>query len=85
MALGDKNEILGGDATFNAKLTTDLLSKKLIGSKLNIVLLNAAAALIVDEKARDFQDGIEIAKDAILSGKAKEKLDQIIKISNQLS
>jgi len=85
MALGDKNEILGGDATFNAKLTTDLLSKKLIGSKLNIVLLNAAAALIVDEKARDFQDGIEIAKDAILSGKAKEKLDQIIKVSNQLS
>ena len=85
MALGDKNEILGGDATFNAKLTTDLLSKKLVGSKLNIVLLNAAAALIVDEKARDFQDGIEIAKDAILSGKAKEKLDQIIKVSNQLS
>ena len=85
MALGDKNEILGGDATFNAKLTTDLLSKKLIGSKLNIVLLNAAATLIVDEKARDFQDGIEIAKDAILSGKAKEKLDQIIKVSNQLS
>lgn len=85
MALGDKNEILGGDATFNAKLTTDLLSKKLIGSKLNIVLLNAAAALIVDEKARDFQDGIEIAKDAILSRKAKEKLDQIIKVSNQLS
>jgi anthranilate phosphoribosyltransferase len=84
MALGDKSEILGGDATFNAKLTTDLLSKKLVGSKLNIVLLNAAAALIVDEKARDFQDGIEIAKDAIMSGKAKEKLEQIIKVSNQL-
>ena len=85
MALGDKNEILGGDATFNAKLTTDLLSKKLIGSKLNIVLLNAAAALVVGEKARDFQDGIEIAKEAIMSGKAKEKLEQIIKVSNQLS
>lgn len=84
MAMGDKSEILGGDATFNAKLTTDLLSKKLVGSKLNIVLLNAAAALIVDEKARDFQDGIEIAKDAIMSGKTKEKLEQIIKVSNQL-
>jgi anthranilate phosphoribosyltransferase len=85
IALSDKNEIIGGDAIFNAKLTSDLLSKKLIGAKLNIVLINAAAALIVDEKARDFKEGIEIAKDAILSGKAKEKLEQIIKVSNQLS
>lgn len=83
--MSDKNEILGGDETFNAKLTTDLLSKKLIGAKLNIVLLNAAAALIVDEKARDFQDGIELAKEAILSGKAKSKLEEIIKVSNQLA
>ena len=85
MQLSDKNEIIGGDAKFNAKLTSDLLSKKLIGAKLNIVLLNAAAALIVDEKARDFQDGIDIAKEAIMSGKAKDKLAQIIKVSNQLS
>ena len=85
MQMSDKNEILGGDETFNAKLTTDLLSKKLIGAKLNIVLLNAAAALIVDEKARDFQDGIELAKEAILSGKAKSKLEEIIKVSNQLA
>ena len=84
MQMSDKSEILGGDASFNAKLTTELLSKKLIGAKLNIVLLNAAAALIVDEKARDFQDGIDIAKEAILSGKAKSKLEEIIKVSNQL-
>ena len=31
------------------------------------------------------KDGIDIAKEAILSGKAKEKLEQIIKVSNQLS
>lgn len=85
MSMSDKSEIIGGDAIFNAKLTSDLLSKKLIGAKLNIVLLNAAAALVVDEKARDFKEGIDIAKDAILSGKAKEKLEQLIKISNQLN
>ena len=85
MQMSDKSEIIGGDAKFNAMLTNDLLSKKLIGAKLNIVLLNTAAALIVDEKARDFKDGIDMARDAILSGKAKEKLEQIIKISNQLS
>jgi len=85
LPISEKSEIIGGDAAFNAKLTNDLLSKKLIGAKLNIVLLNAAAALIVDEKARDFQDGIQIAKEAILSGKAKEKLDELVKVSNQLS
>ena len=83
--LSQKNEIIGGDALFNAKLTSDLLSKKLIGAKLDIVLLNAAAALIVDEKARDFKDGIDMAKAAIISGAAKEKLEQIIRVSNQLS
>jgi anthranilate phosphoribosyltransferase len=85
MHFSDKSEIIGGDAVFNAKLTSDLLSKKLIGAKLNIVLLNAAAALIVDEKARDFKDGIDMAKEAIMSGAAKNKLAQIIKVSNQLS
>ena len=83
--MSQKNEIIGGDALFNAKLTSDLLSKKLIGAKLDIVLLNAAAALIVDEKARDFKDGIDMAKAAIISGAAKEKLEQIIRVSNQLS
>ena len=83
--ISDKYEILGGDAAFNAKLTSDILSKKLVGAKLDIVLLNTAAALIVDEKARDFKDGIDMARGAIISGAAKEKLEQIIRVSNQLS
>jgi anthranilate phosphoribosyltransferase len=83
--MSDKQEIIGGDAAYNAKLTSDILSKKLVGSKLDIVLLNAAAALIVDEKARDFKDGIDMAKGAIMSGATKEKLAQIIRVSNQLA
>lgn len=83
--MSDKSEILGGDASFNAKLASDLLSKKIVGAKLDIVLINTAAALIIDEKARDFKDGIDIAKAAIISGAAKEKLEQIIKVSNRLS
>lgn len=83
--MSDKSEILGGDASFNAKLASDLLSKKIVGAKLDIILINTAAALIIDEKARDFKDGIDIAKAAIISGAAKEKLEQIIKVSNRLS
>ncbi|MDN5087187.1 anthranilate phosphoribosyltransferase [Aliarcobacter butzleri] len=80
-----KEDIVGEGPEFNAKLTRDILSKKIVGAKLDIVLLNAAAALIVDEKARDFKDGIDMAKEAIISGAAQNKLEQIIKVSKQLS
>lgn len=83
--LASKEEIIGGDANFNAQITKDILENKSSGAKVDIVLINAAAALIVDDKARDFKEGIEIAKDAILSGKTKEKLDELINISSKLN
>ncbi len=84
LKLAPKEEIIGADAAFNANITKEILSNNIKGAKLDIVLINTAAALIVDEKARDFQDGIQIAREALLNGKAKEKLEQIIKVSNQL-
>ena len=84
LKLASKEEILGADSNTNAKITMDILTNNISGAKLDIVLINTAAALIVDEKARDFQDGIEIAREAILNGKAKSKLEEIIKVSNQL-
>lgn len=84
ITLSNMDDIVGQGPEFNAKLTRDILTNKISGPKLDVVLLNTAAALIVDEKARDFQDGIEIAKDAILSQRAEKKLDELIKISNQL-
>jgi len=84
LKLSPKEEILGGDAKDNAVITRDILMGKEKGAKLDIVLINAAAALVVDGKARDIKEGIEIARDAILSGKAKEKLEQIIKISTSI-
>lgn len=81
----DKNEILGGDAKDNAITTKEILSNEITGAKLDIVLINAAAALIVDEKARDFKEGIDMAREAIVSGKAKTKLKELIEVSNKLS
>jgi anthranilate phosphoribosyltransferase len=47
--------------------------------KQDIVILNAAGALIVSKIARGFADGVDIARDAIESGKAQDKLSQLIK------
>jgi len=82
--LSPKEEIVGGDAIVNAQITKDILFGKEKGAKLDIVLINAATALVVDGKARDIKEGIQIARDAILSGKAKDKLEQIVKISNSI-
>jgi len=76
--------IVGGDANFNAGLVHDIFSNQATDSQRDIVLINAAASLVVDGKARDFQDGLEIVRDTIASKKAIEKLKHIIKVSNSL-
>ena len=81
---GTLDDIKGGDATLNAVITKGILEGEIEGAKRDIVLINAAAVLIVDGKARDFQDGLQIARETIDSGRAKEALEKIIKVSNSL-
>lgn len=82
--LAPKEEIVGGDAKQNAIITKEILEGKENGAKRDIVLINAAAALVVDEKARDIHEGIQMAREAIESGRAKEKLAEIISVSNSI-
>ena len=81
---GNKEDLVGGDALENAKITRGILSGEIKGAKRDVVLLNAAASLVVDEKAKDIKEGIEIAKEAIDSGKAIKHLEKIIEISRKL-
>ncbi len=83
--LAHKREIEGASAKENAEITRKILRDELEGAKTDIVLLNAAAALVVDEKARDLKDGIEIARNAIKSKRAKKKLEELILVSSKLS
>jgi len=78
------DEIKGGDAVENAKITRSILSGETRGAKREIVLINAAAALVVDAKARDLEEGLQIARETIDSGRAKEALEKIVEVSNSL-
>lgn len=80
---GVAKNILGGDANYNAELCRKILENKEKGEKLNIVMLNAAAAIYAAKKASSIADGIEIAKNAIEEGKAYEKLEALIKMTNE--
>ena len=79
-----KEDILGGDAIQNAEITKGILSGNIGGAKKDIVLLNTAAALLVEGWVNSTEEGIEMARDAINNGKALEKLEEIIKVSNEL-
>ena len=49
----------------------------------DIVLLNAAAAIVAGDKARDLNEGVQVAAEVIDSGKALEKLDALVAASRE--
>ncbi len=84
LKLAPKEAIVGGNAKENAKISYSILNAEEKGAKRDIVLLNTAMALVVDDKARDIKEGIDMAKEAIDSGRAFKKLQEIIRISNSI-
>ena len=76
--------ILGGDVEKNAMIFRDVLTNRATDPQRDMVLINAAYALIADGMARDVQEGLEIAREGLLSGKAAEKLKQIVSVSSKL-
>ncbi len=76
--------IIGGDAGHNAAILQNIFTQRAEDAQRDIVLVNAAAALMVDGMARDMQEGLEMAREAIGSGKAIAKLKQIIAVSSKL-
>jgi anthranilate phosphoribosyltransferase len=76
------NDIRGGDAQENADIVLSVLRGE-PGARRNMVLLNAAAALVAAGRAGDFRDGITQAAEAIDTGRAMEKLDGMRAITNE--
>ena len=77
-----KNELIGNNPKENAKIILDILSNKINGAKKDIVLYNCAAALMIAGKTESISSGFQMANEAIKSGSALNKLNNLIKISN---
>jgi len=76
--------ILGGDAVVNGTILMNILNNKATDAQRDMVLINAGYALIAQGMARDIQEGLEIARDGLKSGKAAAKMAQIIAVSSKL-
>lgn len=68
----------GGDATVNASITRKILRGEQ-GAPRDVVVVNAACALMAAGVAHDFQNGIQLAEKAIDEGHAEGKLDSLIR------
>lgn len=68
--------IVGGAAMDNGKIVLSVLQGEK-GPRRDIVLLNAAAALVVADKAEDLQSGVALAAESIDSGRALAKLHEL--------
>lgn len=80
---GTKEEIVGGTAQENADITKGILNGSITGSKRNIVLLNAGCALYTIGKVASVQEGVSLAAEMIDSGKALEKLQELVTFTNR--
>jgi anthranilate phosphoribosyltransferase len=72
--------IKGGTAEQNAAIVTSVLSGE-AGPYRDVVLFNAAAALVAADIAKDAKDGLSRASDSIDSGAAKKSLDAFVGLS----
>ena len=74
-------ELVGGDATDNAKIILDILERRETGARRSVVQLNTAAALVVAGCATNMKDGWELAGASIDDGKALHALQQLQRIT----
>ena len=77
----DADALKGGEPPENADITRAILAGE-NGPKRDIVLLNAAAALIAANKAENLREGVGQAASAIDSGKAARVLSHLVEVSN---
>jgi len=81
MNRGTLDEISGGDAAANAYIIRDILAGKKSPRK-DVVLLNAAAALLAAGKVDHLADALPLASKSIDSGAASEKLQALVRFTN---
>jgi anthranilate phosphoribosyltransferase len=77
------DDLRGGDAARNAEIIRDVLGGRATDAQRDIVLLNAAAALYVGDKAADMAGALPLARSALDSGAAAGRLAALVEFTNR--
>jgi anthranilate phosphoribosyltransferase len=84
LARASIGDLRGGDREQNAQINRALLEGE-PGARRDIVLMNAAAALVAGGRARDVKDGVALAARSIDGGAARAKLQALTVLSQKLA
>ena len=82
IAACDPDELAGGTPEENARTAREILSGA-AGAKRDAVVLNAAGAIAAAGQAADLPEGLEAARDAIDSGRAAARLEELVAFSRE--
>ena len=80
LAVSQPEDLTGGDAAENAAILQSILNGE-PGPRRDIVVANAAAALVAAGQATDFKTGAVAAAESIDSWKAREKLNELVRFT----
>jgi len=83
IGLADIEDLRVTDAKTSAKVLRDILRSKESGPRKDIVVLNAAAAIIAGGLADDFASAIKLAEASVSDGRALACLEKLIEVSNR--
>jgi anthranilate phosphoribosyltransferase len=76
-----KDAVLGGSLADNVATVHAILDGQETGPKRDIVLLNAAAALVAADYAADLREGLELARQSLDTGAARERMEKMVVVS----
>jgi anthranilate phosphoribosyltransferase len=81
LARAPQDALRGGDVAYNVAIIRAILSGEDQGPRRDVVLLNAAAAMVAGDLAPDLKTGVAMARHSIDSGRALERLNRMIAVS----
>lgn len=77
-----REALKGGSVAENVAAVRSILAGEERGPRRDVVLLNAAAALVAGDRAHDMAEGLALARESLDTGRAAERLDRMVHVSN---
>lgn len=80
---GKPGDLAGGDAAENMKITLSVLNGEQ-GPRKTVTVMNAGAGIYAANAAESFEDGVRMASEAIESGRALSKMEELVRVTQEL-
>ena len=85
LGIAPRAALRGGTVEENVQILRGILDGSVEGPKRDVVLLNAAAALVASDVVSDFGAGVALARKSIDSGAARARLERMVTVSQQVA